>query len=143
MDPIETARRLRREPTDAERLLWYRLRARRLRGHKFRRQHPVGPYFADFACVEAMLVVELDGGQHAARVGYDERRTAFLKGQGFRVLRFWNNDVFGNLDGVLSTIVDAIENPLTPTLSPFGGEGVREDPLTPALSPFGGEGARE
>ena len=89
----DRARGLRQSMTDAEHTLWYRLRNRQLQGCKFRRQHDIGPYIADFVCTEAMLVVELDGGQHAEQVLYDARRTAFLQAQGYRVLRFCDNDV--------------------------------------------------
>lgn len=96
-------RTLRRNATDAEARLWSRLRNRQLAGHKFRRQQPIGPYIADFACPEAMLVVELDGGQH--RPETDAARTASLEQQGYTVLRFWNNDALGNPEGVLETIL--------------------------------------
>ncbi len=97
--------------TDVERWLWHRLRGRRLGGHKFVRQIPVGPFFADFACRDARLIVELDGSQHAGS-GCDERRDRYLMEQGFRVLRFWNGEVAGNLDAVCETIVAALEGRL-------------------------------
>jgi very-short-patch-repair endonuclease len=103
------ARRLRRDTTDAEALLWRRIRDRALLGRKFRRQHPIGPYVADFVCIEARLAVELDGGQHDRRAEETSVRTAFLEGRGFRVLRFWNNDVLANLDGVLERIACALQ----------------------------------
>jgi primosomal protein N' (replication factor Y) len=103
------ARRLRRDTTDAEALLWRRIRDRALFGRKFRRQHPIGPYVADFVCIEARLVVELDGGQHDRGAEGTSVRTAFLERRGFRVLRFWNNDVLANLDGVLERIVGTLE----------------------------------
>jgi adenine-specific DNA-methyltransferase len=105
------ARQLRRDQTDAERRLWHLLRGRRFRGLRFRRQHPVGPYFADFACLEIGLVIELDGSQHAAihaRV-YDGKRTAFLCKQGFEVIRFWDNDVLNNTQGVLQAILNVVQ----------------------------------
>jgi lysyl-tRNA synthetase class 2 len=105
------ARRLRREATEAEHRLWSRLRARQLRGAKFRRQHPVGPFIADFCCAEARLVIELDGGQHADRREADQKRTAALEAAGFRVLRFWDNEVFSNLDGILQRISEALDDP--------------------------------
>ncbi|MGC8906178.1 MAG: endonuclease domain-containing protein [Desulfomonilaceae bacterium] len=114
-DLLEFARNLRKEQTDAERLVWSLLRDRRLAGFKFRRQHPIEPYVLDFYCHEARLAVELDGGQHNepdARAR-DEQRTSFLEAQGIRVLRFWNNDVLSNTEGVLQAIYDG----LTPTLS--------------------------
>lgn len=96
------ARKLRRASTDAENRLWYFLRSRRLEGAKFIRQFPIGPYIADFACRDARLVIELDGGQHNEEV--DAPRTAIIESFGYRVLRFWNNDVLQNTEGVLETI---------------------------------------
>ncbi|MDO4245108.1 MAG: endonuclease domain-containing protein [Deinococcus sp.] len=101
----ERARQLRRNQTEAEDKLWHELRGSKL-GHKFRRQHPIGPYIADFACITKGLVVELDGGQHAeesARL-YDAERTAYINAAGFKVVRFWNNEVLGNMIGVLEVI---------------------------------------
>ena len=98
------ARRLRREATDAERLLWYHLRRRQLAGARFRRQHPIVGFIADFACIEAGLVVELDGGQHTDRAAYDTERTRRLEAEGYRVLRFWNDDVFVRTADVLAEI---------------------------------------
>ena len=107
--PPQRPRTLRRNATDAEALLWSRLRNRRLAGHKLRRQHPLGPYVTDFACPESMLVVELDGGQH--RPETDAARTTYLEQQGYTVLRFWNHDALGNPDGVLETILRHLESP--------------------------------
>ncbi len=116
------ARALRQAPTDAEALLWSTLRDRRLLGFKFRRQRPIGPYFADFACLEIGLVIELDGGQHAApeAVGRDEYRSAFLASQGLFVLRFWNHEVLTETEAVLEKIFQVVQAraaALTPTLS--------------------------
>ena len=123
-DEVETARRLRRDQTDAESRLWQQLRDRRLQGWKFRRQVPVGRYFADFVCIEARLVVELDGSQHGeTRADYDRLRTESLNAAGFRVMRFWNNDVFENLDGVMTAILAACEEEPSPRPSPAGGRG--------------------
>ena len=97
------ARKLRREATDVETVLWQRLRARQIEGAKFAPQFPIGRYVADFACREARLVVELDGGQHSES-GTDAARTMLIEAYGFTVLRFWNNDVLQNLDGVLEEI---------------------------------------
>jgi very-short-patch-repair endonuclease len=106
-------RELRREATIAEKLLWWRLRARQLEGAKFRRQHPVGPYIVDFYCAERGLAVELDGGQHFTDEGkaYDERRTEYLAAQGVRVIRFSNGEIFEELEGV----VEAIRQTLCPS----------------------------
>jgi very-short-patch-repair endonuclease len=93
--------------TDAERKLWFALRDRRLAGTKFRRQVPIGPFIADFACYDARLIVEVDGGQHSESLS-DERRDQWFSANGFRVLRFWNNDVLTNSDGVLQRVVDAV-----------------------------------
>jgi very-short-patch-repair endonuclease len=82
------ARELRRNLTDAERLLWYHLRNRQLGGHKFRRQHPIGPFYVDFACIEKMFVIEIDGGQHSLERDEDNQRTAYLESEGFNVVRF-------------------------------------------------------
>jgi very-short-patch-repair endonuclease len=87
------------------------LRDRRLAGVKFRRQHPIGPYVADFCSLESCLVIELDGGQHASRAEADRRRTEHLNREGYRVLRFWDNDVFENLPGVLQRIMEAVKDP--------------------------------
>ena len=124
------AKSMRREPTDAEHRLWQILRAKRLSGFKFRRQVPIDSFIADFVCLQNRLIVEADGGQHGNEA--DARRDAYLKAQGFRILRFWNNDIFNNEEGVLTTIVAALEasdaassradrTPLS-NLSPAGGE---------------------
>jgi len=102
------ARRLRKNQTDAESRLWQRLRNRSLVGCKFRRQHPIGPYIADFVCIERRLVIEVDGGQHAAQVEADNSRTAYLESKGFRVVRFWNHQVLTEMDAVLERILAVI-----------------------------------
>ncbi len=113
MFPAQKARQLRRNLTDAERRLWSILRDRKLQGYKFRRQHPIGLYIVDFACAELWLVIEADGGQHADNL-YDERRTAWLESQGWRILRFWNNDILTNAEGVRETILLEVQrNPST------------------------------
>jgi very-short-patch-repair endonuclease len=119
------ARALRRDMTDSERKLWSGLRGEQLDG-KFRRQHPLGNYIADFACLAPKLIVELDGSQHAEQADYDERRDAFFRGQGFAVLRFGSNEPFLNIEGVLTVIADA--------LAALGGDG--QPPSQP--SPRGG-----
>jgi very-short-patch-repair endonuclease len=106
MSLIANARTLRKRSTDAEIKLWNHLRARRLMGLKFRRQCPLGCYIVDFICIEEKLIIELDGGQHNEnrQHDYDERRTEFLNGLGFKVIRFWNNDVLSQFDVVLDEI---------------------------------------
>jgi very-short-patch-repair endonuclease len=108
-EALERVRELRREMTPAERRLWSRLRTRRLGGFKFKRQEWVGPFIADFYCWEAKLIVEVDGTQHADRDDYDCARTAYLKREGFRVVRFWNNQVTDELEGVLAAILAILE----------------------------------
>ena len=103
----QAARRLRQNATDAERVLWQQLRASRLGGHKFRRQASIGRYIVDFACFEVCLIVEVDGGQHAERQQQDAQRTAWLASQGFRVLRFWNTEVLGDMEAVKAVIARA------------------------------------
>jgi len=105
----DTARRLRREQTEWEHSLWERLRRRQLDGFKFRRQHPIGPFFADFFCPEARLIVEIDGSQHADELARDKNRTEFLRNAGYDVLRFWNHEISSEIDSVVQRIVDALE----------------------------------
>jgi very-short-patch-repair endonuclease len=107
------ARSLRRAPSEAEKRLWGFLRDRRLNDFKFVRQAPLGPYFADFLCRDRRLIVEVDGVTHGEdhQVAHDARRTRYLESQGYRVLRVWNIEVFTNLDGVLTTILMALETP--------------------------------
>jgi very-short-patch-repair endonuclease len=104
------ARQLRTRQTDAERKLWFLLRDRRLNGAKFRRQVPIDNYIVDFVCQESKLIVELDGGQHADQLAYDTARSEWLAGVGYRVLRFWNNDLSGNEEGVLTAIYNELES---------------------------------
>jgi len=99
---------MRHDPTDAERTLWRLLRGRRFDGFKFRRQMPIGPFIADFVCLEKRLIIELDGGQHAESKA-DARRDAWLLSQGFRVLRLWNTELIDNRQGVLDTIWNALQ----------------------------------
>ena len=112
----------RRGQTDAERLLWAKLRDRRLGGLKFRRQHPIGPYITDFCCPEGRLVVEVDGGQHAERPTSDEERTRYPAEAGYRVLRFWNPEVLTQTQAVLERISEALTDP-HPNPLPGQGEG--------------------
>jgi primosomal protein N' (replication factor Y) len=119
----EPARRLRREMTDAERRLWAHLRNRGLGGHKIRRQHQIGPYIADFYSEQHKLIIEVDGSQHVGSAS-DARRTAWLRSRGYRVIRFWNNDVLSNTDGVLDAILAAFDSSLDPSPQPSPeGEG--------------------
>ena len=104
--------------TEAEKKLWRRLQNYQLDGRHFRKQVPIGVFIADFCCLREKLIVEVDGGQHAAS-GDDAVRTKWLEAQGYTVLRFWNNDVLGNIDGVVATILLALEAlPKQPPLNP-------------------------
>ena len=100
------AKELRKNASDAENQLWYHLKGKKLGGLKFRRQQPIGRYIVDFVCLSRMLVVELDGGQHAEEENekYDTKRTLWLEGEGYKVLRFWNNEVLENMEGVWDVI---------------------------------------
>jgi len=122
--PTKRAQQLRNEATDHERLLWLELRNRRFNGHKFSRQIPVGPFICDFVCRRAMLVIELDGGQHSANVDADARRTRFIESAGYRVLRFWNHEVMENLEGVLHAIGVALTSCPPPKPLPEGEGGL-------------------
>ena len=125
---VTRARVLRRDATEAEKKLWQHLRQPPFKQHHFRRQATIGPYFADFASHQLKLVVELDGGQHADDA-LDETRTRYLEASGYRVQRFWNNDVIGNMPGVLSAIDAAIDAART-----TGSESA-DRPPTPDPSP--------
>ena len=103
------ARELRLRPTDTERFLWQRLRGKQLCGFRFRRQVPIASYIADFVCLEGKLVVEVDGSQHGEE--RDRIRDQTIQSHGFRVLRFWNNEVWQNTEGVLETILEALQEP--------------------------------
>jgi very-short-patch-repair endonuclease len=107
--PTRRSRELRLNQTDAERILWSRLRSKQLGGVRFNTQYPIGPFICDFVARSKGLVIELDGGQHAQTVSYDSRRTRYIEERGYRVLRFWNTDVMTNLDGVLSEIEQSLE----------------------------------
>ena len=114
-----SARSLRECSTDAERLIWNRVRNRQLSNCKFRRQQPIGPYIVDFVCLERRLVIELDGGQHLEQQAQDEARTAFLQMEGYRVLRFWNNQAPNELDSVLEMIYLALADSAYPSPNPL------------------------
>ena len=98
------AHKLRLQPSKAEQVLWYHLRQRQIKGFKFRRQHPIGQFIVDFVCLPKKLIIEVDGGQHATRTIYDFNRTRWLESQGYKVLRFWNNEVLVNTENVLEII---------------------------------------
>jgi very-short-patch-repair endonuclease len=122
--PSFRARILRKNAIDAERRLWRCLRQKQIDGFRFRRQQPIGPYIGDFFCPQAALILEIDGGQHAAQETEDSVRTAWLEARGYRVLRFWNNDVLRNTPGVLVRIGEALRDGPPPLPSPSRGEGV-------------------
>lgn len=110
-DVARRPRALRIAATDAEQALWRRLRRRQLLGRKFRRQQPLGRYIVDFVCLEARLVIEVDGSQHLEQQSYDGARRRWLERQGYRVLRFWNNEVLAETDAVVETIAQVLEQP--------------------------------
>ena len=110
MASTKRARALRSNLTDAERKLRSALRRRALDGHRFRRQHPLGPYIVDFVCLEQRLIVEVDGGQHAVRKEQDDARTLWLESDGYRVLRLWNNEVLTNIEGCVHVIRTALQS---------------------------------
>jgi len=123
-DLTEAARKLRKTGTEAEKKLWQRLRKKQLEGFKFRRQQPIGRYIVDFVNFEDRLIIELDGGQHKIQKGYDTKRDIWFEQQGFKVLRFWNNDVFINIEGVLEVIRKKL---LSPSPNPsHQGRGVND-----------------
>jgi very-short-patch-repair endonuclease len=116
----EHAKSLRSNMTEAEQCLWHHLRGQRFHGFKFRRQHIINHYIVDFVCLKKKLIVEVDGGQHSDRFLHDQQRTHFLSSEGYRVLRFWNPEIFENLDGVLETILLGLrEAPLEPVYDPI------------------------
>ncbi|GAB1719304.1 MAG: hypothetical protein NTAFB09_10350 [Nitrosospira sp.] len=124
-----SAREMRQAPTDAEARMWHFLRNRRMAGWKFRRQHPIAKYIVDFICIDAGLVIELDGGQHADLLTQqaDEKRNAFLAERNLRVLRFWNNDVLRQTEAVLERILLELDGVSpSPQPSPRGGEGAKK-----------------
>ena len=124
--PHDRERCLRRHRTEAEHVLWQRLRDRRLLDRKFRRQRRIGRFVADFVCLEARLIVEVDGSQHLDRAAYDDARTRWLETQGFRVIRFWNDDVLLRMDDVLTAITAALAAPHPPFGHPLPACGERE-----------------
>ena len=116
------ARTLRKSETDTERKIWQLLRSRNLNGAKFRRQHPIGPYVIDFICINEKLIIELDGSQHQQQQTHDAQRTMFLQQAGYRVIRFWDNDVLLQTESVMQVIFEALGNP-SPQPSPRESAG--------------------
>jgi len=116
----QTAINLRKRSTDAEQRLWKRLRNRQLKDAKFRRQHPISPYIVDFVCLEKKLIIEADGGQHIEQRSLDKQRTAFLEAQGFRVVRFWNDEILTQTEEVLDVIFRALNDTPHPDPLPKG-----------------------
>ena len=123
LQPTLRARDLRKNATRAELTLWDQLRNRQVRGVRFNFQRPIGPYICDFVARTPKLIVEVDGGQHALNVETDARRTAFLKMRGYRLIRFWNNDVLENIEGVVAAIEQALADRPSPT-PPGNGRGL-------------------
>jgi very-short-patch-repair endonuclease len=119
------SRELRRNETQAERLLWARIRNRRLGGYRFKRQVQFKPYIVDFVCLKSKLIIGLDGSQHLDSEGYDSNRTSHLESLGFKVIRFWNNEITKNLNVVLRAIYEHLTNPHPPFGHPLPqlGEG--------------------
>ncbi len=115
VESIPKARYLRKQSTEAEKTLWRQLRNRQLAGYKFRRQAPIGKYIVDFLCYEQILVIEIDGGQHQSRVEADSERTNWLETQGFRVIRFWNNQVLAEAEAVLEEILRELQKEDSPS----------------------------
>ena len=127
MSLLDNAKSLRSNLTDAEQKLWYHLRAHRFMGRKFKRQKPIGRYVVDFVCLEEKLIIELDGGQHAGNTEYDHERDSWLRSQGYTVLRFWNNELMNEMEGVL----EKIRLTLSPSPSPTSVRGKITAPPCP------------
>ncbi|MBW7902488.1 MAG: endonuclease domain-containing protein [Rhodocyclaceae bacterium] len=142
MEQKQFAKKLRQDMTDAERLLWRHLRAHRLVGEKFRRQQPLGPYVVDFVHFGARLVIEVDGGQHNGSER-DRLRDAWLKAQGFKVVRFWNDEVLLRTEDVLAAIWGALASPSPPTPLPSRERGADSGATSSLPSPLAGEGLGE
>ena len=120
-NPVTTARNLRKRLTDTERSLWSKIRSRQIEGCKFRRQTPIGKYIVDFVCHEQRVIVEVDGGQHSENIEQDCIRDKWLREQGYRILRFWNNEVLTNIEGVLEVIRDNCKSHHHLKSPPIGG----------------------
>jgi very-short-patch-repair endonuclease len=132
MSLLDNAKTLRRNLTDAEQKLWYHLRAHRFMGRKFKRQKPMGRYVVDFVCLEEKLIIELDGGQHAENIEYDQERDSWLRNQGYMVLRFWNNELMNETESVLEQIRIVLDH-----------EAISSETLSPSPSPTSGRGDGE
>ena len=140
----DRARDLRRAPTEAEDFLWQELRGRAFKSLKFRRQFPLGNYIVDFVCLERRLIIELDGGQHNEQADrqYDAARDAWLRSQGFRVLRFWNNEVFEDWEAVAEGIWKAAnDSPSPPTPLPRGERGASNQGASPQSEATNADGS--
>jgi len=131
---IPLAKNLRKRTTDTEQLLWQHLRAKRFAGLKFRRQEPIGTYIVDFVCFEQKVIVELDGGQHAlrAKMQNDSRRDQWFESQGYKVLRFWDNEVFTNVQGVLEVIWKHCLDHTLPSIPSHQGRGSKQEVPLPS-----------
>ena len=134
---IKYAKDLRSNQTEAEQRLWYHLRAKRFMGLKFKRQKPIGPFIADFVCLERKLVIEADGGQHGGTD--DQGRDDWFVAHGFKVLRFWNHEILGETESVLERIREVVVQPSPPAPLPSKGEGSQK-PLSPVGDKGWGEG---
>ncbi|MBI5612782.1 MAG: DUF559 domain-containing protein [Gammaproteobacteria bacterium] len=132
------SRHLRRNMSDAEHALWRHLRLRQIKGYKFRRQHPWRSYVLDFVCLEAKLIVEVDGGQHQRSRNGDSLRTSKLEAEGFQVLRFWNNEVLTNIEGVKAVIWNSLPDEISPPIFASLSCFARLPGLRILLRPFGG-----
>ncbi|MEO5573102.1 MAG: endonuclease domain-containing protein [Gammaproteobacteria bacterium] len=118
----QLAKTLRRNQTEAEKRIWHHLRNRGLVNYKFKRQYEIGPYIVDFICLERQLIVEIDGGQHVSSFEKDTQRTLYLQSQGFKVIRFWNDEVLKNTANVLDVIANTLLKYPSPQPSPLAGE---------------------
>ena len=125
---LEYAKQLRTNMTKEEQMLWNIVRAKRFYGYKFKRQVLIGEYIVDFLCLEKKLIIELDGGQHneAKNIKYDEARSQYLKNNGYQVIRFWNNDIQENIEGVCEVILQNLMKKVNPLPNPLPREGKKE-----------------
>ena len=129
---VKTAKALRKRSTDVERLLWGYLRVKQMEGLKFRRQQPIGKYVVDFVCFEKKIIIEVDGGQHAVETKKDTERDEWLRSQGFKVLRFWNNEVLTNTQAVLEMIRINCLSRSHPPLNPLPSREGKEKEISPS-----------